>query len=250
MKRLIIKIDEEKCNGCGRCVPNCAEGAIKIIDGKARLVQERFCDGLGACLGHCPQDALTLEEREADNFDEAAVESHLGRSTPAAPVTLPVAGEPGGTKLPCGCPGSMARTIERPAAAGAPSLEGHRMPSELGQWPVQLALVSPTAPYFRGADLLVAADCVPFAYAGFHRDFLRGRAVVIGCPKLDEPDLYVEKLAELISRNDLRSLTVVHMEVPCCFGLGRIVEEAVARAGKTLKVADVTIGINGEKCME
>lgn len=258
MKRLIIKIDEEKCNGCGLCVPNCAEGAIQIVGGKARLVQERFCDGLGACLGHCPQGALTLEEREADDFDEAAVEEHLHRA--AAPVSLPVAGEAGGTALPCGCPGSTARTIARRPAPATPSAAGGaaepkaaelgaaagRMPSELGQWPVQLALVSPTASYFKGAGLLVAADCVPFAYAGFHQDFLRGRAVVIGCPKLDDSGYYVEKLSELIRRNDLRSLTVVHMEVPCCFGLSRIVDEALARSGKSLPVDDVTIGIQGE----
>ena len=221
MKRKIVRIDEEKCNGCGQCVPSCAEGAIGIVEGKARLIGDRLCDGLGACLGECPRGAISIEEREAEEFEVTAanVPEHTG------------------------CPGSRARTIARgPVELGSAEVQAR---SELGQWPVQLTLVSPGAPYFKNADLLLAADCVPFAVPDFHRRFLRGRAVAVGCPKLDDAGAYVEKLAEIIRRNDLTRLTVVHMEVPCCFGLSRIVQAALAKSGRTVPVEEITVGLDG-----
>ncbi len=231
MKRKIVSIDEEKCTGCGLCIPNCAEGAIKIIKGKARLADDRFCDGLGACLGHCPQDAITIIERDAPEFDEEAVKKHLNKK-PEKPHSMPHA-----------CPGSMAMDFrgEKKAAGGA------RQTSELRQWPVQLMLVSPQAPYFRDAELLVAADCVPFAYPNFHSDFLAGKSLIIGCPKLDDAEFYIEKLTEMLKSNNLRGITLVNMEVPCCFGLQRIVEEAVKKSGKVLPIKQTVITIRGEK---
>ncbi len=240
MKRSIVSIDEEKCNGCGLCIPNCAEGAIKIINGKAKLVDERFCDGLGACLGHCPQDAITIIERDAPDFDETAVKMHLKPKTAEIKVEK---------SLPCGCPGSMAMDFrgDKKAHAKAPAGAVARQNSELRQWPVQLTLVSPEASYFKDSELLVAADCVPFAYPNFHSDFLAGKSVIIGCPKLDDSDFYVDKLTELLKKNNINSITLVNMEVPCCFGLQRIVEEAVARSGKVLPIRQTVITIRGEK---
>ena len=236
MKRSIVSIDEEKCNGCGMCIPNCAEGAIKIINGIARLVDDRFCDGLGACLGHCPQDAITIIERDAPDFDEAAVKMHLKSETTQIKVEK---------SLPCGCPGSMAMDFR--GDKKAPARAAARQRSELRQWPVQLTLVSPEASYFKDSDLLVAADCVPFAYPNFHSDFLAGKSVIIGCPKLDDAEFYVDKLSEILKKNNIRSITLVNMEVPCCFGLQRIVEEAAARAGKVLPIRQTVITIRGEK---
>jgi len=236
MKRSIVSIDEEKCNGCGMCIPNCAEGAIKIINGKAKLVDERFCDGLGACLGHCPQDAITIIERDAPDFDETAVKMHLKPKSAEKKVEK---------SLPCGCPGSMAMDFrgETKVAVG----KSARQNSELRQWPVQLTLVSPEASYFKDSELLVAADCVPFAYPNFHSDFLAGKSVIIGCPKLDDAEFYVDKLTEILKKNKIKSITLVNMEVPCCFGLQRIVEEAVARSGKVLPIRQTVITIRGEK---
>lgn len=233
MKRSIVSIDEEKCNGCGLCIPNCAEGAIKIIDGKAKLVDDRFCDGLGACLGHCPQDAIKVIERDAPEFDEEAVKKHL-----KAEMKKPAS-------IPHSCPGSMAMDFrsEKKAIGGTTV----RQRSELRQWPVQLTLVSPEASYFKDSELLVAADCVPFAYPNFHQDFLAGKSVIIGCPKLDDPDSYINKLTEMIKKNNFKSITLVNMEVPCCFGLQRIVEEAVKKSGKILPMRQTVITIRGEK---
>lgn len=236
MNRDIVFIDEDKCNGCGECIPNCAEGAIKLINGKAKLVDERFCDGLGACLGHCPQDAITIIKRNAPEFDEAAVKKHLENPTHEKKVQK---------DLPCGCPGSMAMDLR--SEKKEPSSVSSRQSPELRQWPVQLMLVSPEASYFKDSDLLVAADCVPFAYPNFHHDFLKGKSVIIGCPKLDDADLYVKKLTELIKKNNLKSITLVNMEVPCCFGLQRIVEEAVKNSGKVLPIRQTVITIRGEK---
>lgn len=242
--RKIIKIDEEKCNGCGQCVHACHEGAIQLVDGKAKLVSEIYCDGLGTCIGECPQDAITIEERKAEAYDEAATQEHLAKAKaePAAPSKAP---------LPCGCPGSMVRELKRERlAAEAPQPIGTAK-SELTNWPVQLKLVPTTAPYFRGADVLLVADCVPFALPDFHARFLRGgHPVVVGCPKLDNPDFYVEKLAELIRASGLRSLTVVHMEVPCCSALTRIAETAMSKAGAEVPFRDVTISISGEVLAE
>lgn len=230
--RNVVKIDEAKCNGCGLCAQACAEGAIKIIDGKAKLVSDSYCDGLGACLGHCPQDAITIEQREAAAFDEEAVKAHLGHGAKQAePLFV--------------CPGLAAHQFRPEPPAGDPEAS-QPASSQLGHWPVQLKLVSPTAPYFAGVDLLLAADCVPFAMGDFHQQFLRGRSVAVGCPKLDDAQFYIEKLAEIVRSNDLRSLTVVHMEVPCCSGLTRVAREAIARSGKAMSFEDVTVSIRGE----
>jgi len=236
-KRKIVQIDEERCNGCGLCVSSCAEGAIQLIDGKARLVKDDYCDGLGACLGDCPQGAITIIERDAAAFDEHAVEEHLerlGRKPAAAPA--PAHHAHGG-----GCPGSMMRQFAaKPAAA---PLEG--APSALQQWPVQLHLVSPTAPYFRDADLLLAADCAAFACGDFHARFLSGHALAIACPKLDDPSGYVEKLAAMITEGGIRSITIVMMQVPCCRGLERLVELAMQVAGTPIPLHRVIVGIEG-----
>lgn len=241
--RKIIHIDEEKCNGCGLCIPGCAEGAIQIIDGKAKLIHDKYCDGLGACLGHCPQGALKLIEREAAEFDEEAVQELLA-SQKAAAQPKPHFG---------GCPGSRVMNLEeqKPAAASSVSSEDIEITikSQLTQWPVQLSLVLPTAPYFAGADLLVTADCVPFAYPNYHLDLLKGKKVVVGCPKLDDIDFYVEKLTVLFRENDLKSITVAFMEVPCCTGIVLAVEKALANAGKNIPLHKVKIGISGEKLM-
>ncbi|MBS4031438.1 MAG: 4Fe-4S binding protein [Clostridiales bacterium] len=234
MKRQIIRIDEEKCNGCGQCVPSCAEGALQIVNGKARLIADKLCDGLGACLGDCPQDALIIEERDTDAFDEEAVHKHLEQQKQEVPQEQ---------SFGCGCPGTHARTL---AAKKQPApLSAESTPSELGQWPVQLKLLNPAAPYLKNADLLVAADCVPFAYPDFHRNMLRGRAVAVGCPKLDDAMAYVDKLAEMIRVNDFKSITVAHMEVPCCSGLISVVREALKRSGKNVPVETVKITLDG-----
>ena len=231
MKRSIVFIDEDKCNGCGLCIPNCAEGAIRLIDGKAKLMEDKFCDGLGACLGHCPQDAITIIEREAQDFDEEAVKRHIG--TVATPA------------ITHACPGSMAMDFRSEKKAAKGVLPG--IGSELRQWPVQLTLVSPEASYFKNADLLVAADCVPFAFPNFHADFLAGRSLIIGCPKLDDAEFYVDKLTQILKKNNIKGITLVNMEVPCCFGLQSIVEEAVERSGKPLPISQTVITIRGEK---
>ena len=233
MLRKIVKIDEEKCDGCGECVPSCVEGALQIIDGKAKLASDVYCDGLGACLGECPNDAITIVEREADEFDEAAAAEHVRQQDEPA------------EKLPCGCPGTMSRTIDREPQA-ADSAPAGPLASELTHWPLQLRLVPPNAPYFQDADLLLVADCVPFALADFHSRFLRGKPVVVGCPKLDDAGYYIDKLASILTESSVKSLTVVHMEVPCCHGLSRIADSALEKSGRNVPVSDVTVSINGE----
>jgi len=229
--RNIVKIDEEKCNGCGLCVTACAEGAIEIIDGKAKLVSEIYCDGLGACLGHCPEDAITVEQREAEEFDEKATEAHLaGQKKPKADIQFQ-------------CPGMAAQQM-RPKASAAPSAAAE-VPSQLGQWPVQLKLVSPHAPYFADSDLLLVADCVPFTMGDFHSRLLKGHSIAVGCPKLDNVDFYIEKLAAILQANKLKSLTVVHMEVPCCSGLLYVARQAIAKNGIEMSFEDVTIDLQG-----
>jgi Pyruvate/2-oxoacid:ferredoxin oxidoreductase delta subunit len=247
VKRQVIKIDEEKCNGCGLCVPSCAEGAIQIIDGKARLVSDKYCDGLGACLGECPQSALTVEERDAEAFDESAVAGHLksiGReATP--PAHEHVHATPVHSHHGVGCPSARAldfRNERKETSSG----DQPRIQSELGQWPVKIELVNPSAPYFEDADLLVAADCAPFAYANIHADFMKGKAVVIGCPKLNDVEAYLEKLTLIVARNDIKSVTVLHMEVPCCFGLMRVVRQAVEASGKNIPVEAKVVTLRGE----
>ncbi len=236
--RKIVKVDEEKCNGCGLCIPDCAEGALQIIDGKAKLVSEKFCDGLGACLGHCPQDAITVIEREAEDFDEKAVEvfQHKNHIAKAEPKPQP---------LFTGCPSSRPMQFKVPES-GSELGSGPLSVSMLSQWPVQLKLVPANAPYFHHADLLVAADCVPFAYANFHQDFLKGKAVVVGCPKLDDIQYYKEKLTEIFKTNSIKSLTVPYMEVPCCFGLVKATEDAIAASGKKIPLKKIKISIRGE----
>ena len=246
-----MEIDEAKCDGCGQCVPSCAEGAIAIRDGKARLVGEVLCDGLGACLGECPRGALTVVEREAEAFDEGAVKAHLAAPhaasapPPRAPGRARLSVLAGGTGAQGGgCPGSRPMTLGTgaPPDAGAPPASGR---SRLGQWPVQLHLVPPRAPWFRAADLLVAADCVPFAYARFHDDFLAGRAVVVGCPKLDDVGPYAGKLATIVAEGGVRSVTVVRMEVPCCGGISRLAREAIAASGRDVPLREVVVAVDG-----
>ncbi len=254
MKRQIIQIDEDLCNGCGDCVPSCAEGAIQIIDGKAKLVKDALCDGLGACLGDCPEGALTIETREADEFDDEQVQEHLGRlkdegaGQPAAQASAPPAGLGLHAGPPAGgCPGSRAMSFQDPGAGGGGDDEAGTRTSQLRQWPVQLHLVSPVAPYFQGADVLLCADCVPFAVADFHRDHLKGRALAIACPKLDEgQEAYLTKLVSMIDDAKINTLTVMIMQVPCCGGLGYLAKEAVNRAQRKVPVKQIVVGLQGE----
>jgi Pyruvate/2-oxoacid:ferredoxin oxidoreductase delta subunit len=273
--RKIVKIDEEKCDGCGVCIPGCVEGALQIIDGKAKLISETYCDGLGACLGTCPQDAITIEEREAEDFDEEAVEQHMHQAEHAeeslpcgCPSTTVTQFTPEQARveesLPCGCPSTtvsqfakheanpgcpsanVARFI-REEGAGAATADAARQPSLLGHWPVQLTLVPPTAPFLQGADVVLAADCVPFAYPEFHRDFLKDHALLVACPKLDDFEAHLSKLTEVLRQSDIKSLTVVHMEVPCCTGLVHMAMQAISASGRDIPFSDVTIGIRGER---
>jgi NAD-dependent dihydropyrimidine dehydrogenase PreA subunit len=246
--REMVRIDEEKCNGCGLCVPSCAEGAIQIINGKATLVSDNLCDGMGACLGDCPQGAIRIEKREAEGFDEKAVSQRLqefGRpvTSHAAPASSSAACPSTQVQSLGGCPSAQLKSVA-PAAATGPEVSGQR-PSELRQWPVQLHLVPPTAPFLQGADLLIAADCVPFAYADFHQDLLKNKALVIACPKLDDGKAYVEKLAQMFAQSEIKSLTVAIMEVPCCSGLVAIVKQALARSESEIPLEIVRVGING-----
>ena len=226
MIRKIIKIDEEKCNGCGICAEACHEGAIGLVGGKARLLREDYCDGLGDCLPACPTGAIRFEEREAPAYDEAAVR--------AAKQTK------GAEKLPCGCPGTASKEIHREETQ-AKNMPVH---SRLSQWPVQIKLAPVNAPYFNGADLLIAADCTAYAYGNFHNDFIRGRVTLIGCPKLDMAD-YAGKLTQILALNDVKSVTVARMEVPCCGGLENAVKRAVRASGREIPTRVVTIATDG-----
>lgn len=226
MLRKIIKIDEKKCNGCGACAAACHEGAIEMIGGKAKLTREDYCDGLGDCLPACPTNAITFEEREAPAYDEAAVLA--AKKEKAAP-------------LPCGCPGSNTKQIKR---EHTPSPCATTVTSQLSQWPVQIKLVPVNAPYFDGANLLVAADCTAYAYGNFHNDFIKNRITLIGCPKLDEGD-YADKLTAIIANNDVKSVTVVRMEVPCCGGIENAVKRALMSSGKFIPWRVVTLTTDG-----
>jgi len=238
--RKIIKIDEEKCDGCGRCVPSCAEGAIQIIDGKARLVAERYCDGLGACLGECPRGALTVVDAEVDAFDEAAVEKHLAHMK-SAPLKEKAAHAGG-------CPSAHIQQFERFSSCQEANVPRNQddAASELTHWPVQIRLVPPGAPFLKDADILVAADCTPLAYANFHRDFLRGKVVLMGCPKFDDAQSYEDKFAQIFREADIRSITVVVMEVPCCQGMPIILEQAMKAAGKEIPMSTVVVSTRGQ----
>jgi len=291
MIREIVKIDEELCNGCGDCVPNCHEGALQIIDGKARLISELMCDGLGACLGHCPQSAITIEKREADEYDEVVVIAQMiksGKATVFAHLKhllehgetgflnealtyikanrddmpfkisevhellhsdkkIEVAGS--GGCATGGCPGSAPMSFD--AFGLKMATPAQEVPSALTQWPVQMHLINPAASYFYGADLLVAADCVGFAHGNFHNDFIKGRKMVIACPKLDQgQDIYIQKLVGLIDQSKVNTITVVIMEVPCCGGLSRTVKLATQMASRKVPVKEVVISIRGEVLTE
>lgn len=251
MIRKIVHIEEDKCNGCGLCVPSCAEGAIQIIDGKAKLVKDQYCDGLGACLGECPMDAIHIIERDADEFDEAAAMEHVRKmQQPAQAAAARPAHGHGHDHSHGGCPGSRMRTFnqEAPAPEGSGSGDiAFSLKPQLQQWPVQLHLVPVQAPYFKNADLLITADCVPFAYPDYHPKLLKGKKVVIGCPKLDDIDFYVEKLTAIIEANDLKSITVAFMEVPCCSGIVYAAEQAVKASGARIPVQKVRISLDGQK---
>jgi NAD-dependent dihydropyrimidine dehydrogenase PreA subunit len=280
MLRKIISIDEEKCTGCGKCIPDCPEGALRIIDGKARLVSDLFCDGLGACIGTCPEGAICVVEREAGGYDEKTVMETIAQQGEAVirahiehlighrqaefyrqaieflndhKITVPRhqgpechegSGQPGHNPF-MACPGSAARSIARDTHTGG-TRTGENTGSELRQWPIQLQLLNPSAGYFENADLLVSADCIPFAYADFHRDFLKDKIVIMFCPKLDaDIEGYITKLSEIFARHTLKSVTVLRMEVPCCGGVRFVVDKALAKSGKTIPVFEKTITIQG-----
>ena len=269
-KRKIITIDKDRCNGCGECIPNCPEGAIQIIDSKAYLVSDLFCDGLGACLGHCPQAAIKIEEREAQAYDEAKVMENIikgGENVIKAHlkhlkehnekeylsqaidvlikkgIKLPNLGNPDAVHT--GCPGVKAMNIT--GSKDIENIEQGKRSSQLSHWPIQLHLVSPQASYFKGADLLISADCVAYTLADFHKDYLKGKSLVIACPKLDSSlDVYKEKIRSLISEAKIRSLTIIIMEVPCCASLLNLCKEALSSANKKMPLRHIVISINGK----
>jgi ferredoxin len=253
--RKIITIDEDTCDGCGICVPSCAEGAIRVIDGKARLVAEKYCDGLGACLGECPQGALNVVDAEVDAFDEEAAKEHvraagqLNEHAGHAHATAPKPTVHADKGLPCGCPSSVIQTFAPQTAcekANTPVSRPGSGVSALTHWPIQIHLVPPTAPFLRGADLLVAADCTPAAYHRFHDDLLRGKTLLMGCPKFDDAEAYTNKFTAIFAQADIKSVTVAVMEVPCCQGMPAIVKKAMANAEKNIPLKVVTISTRGE----
>ncbi len=245
--RKIIEIDDELCDGCGQCIPSCAEGALQMVDGKARVVADNLCDGIGACMGECPTGALRIVEREADEFDEAAVEKHLEvTATSAAPV--PKSG-PGAPVMACGCPSQQIRNLEpRPDPDGhvaAGQSASGSVPSRLGHWPVQIRLVPANAPFLKNADLLVLADCVAVTCPDLHERLIAGRTVMMGCPKFDDVDGYVQKFKEVFEKADIRSVTVAEMEVPCCAGLPWIVKKALETSGKKIPAREIVVDPRG-----
>ena len=230
--RKIIKINEDKCDGCGICANACHEGAIAMVDGKAKLISDSYCDGLGDCIGECPMGAITFEERPADAYDEVTVKARMAAKKVDAKQPLA-----------CGCPGSMARSLPKEPAQSAP---GEAFVSELANWPVQLKLVPVSAPYLKNASLLMAADCTAFAYPGFHSELLPGKICLIGCPKLDDTDFYKEKLVQIIRENGIRSIEVVYMEVPCCGGLVRLVQDAIKDSKALVPLKLIKISVDGK----
>lgn len=272
VKRSIIQIDDKKCNGCGLCIPNCPEGALQIIDNKARLISDLFCDGLGACIGHCPKGAIKVVNREAKPYDECKVMENIvkaGKNTILAHLehlkdhgetvflnqALEVLKEKKikvdfnpkhEEQIPCGCPGSAMREVKPEKKQSSSNLTSSKINSELRQWPVQLNLLPPHASFFKNSDLLIAADCVGFANPNFHSELLKGKSICIGCPKLDDTDRYKEKIQAIIEQNNLKSITVAIMEVPCCGGLYAITEEALKASKKKVPLKRIVVGINGE----
>ncbi len=270
MKRDIIRINEEKCTGCGECIPGCPEGALQVIDGKARLISDLFCDGLGACIGNCPQDAIEVEQREAELYDEYKVMENVIDAGPNVikahlkhlndhsqneylnqaidflkQKNIEVPDYEGENETQCGCPGSAMRDLS--TNKSETTNEPQILIAELRNWPVQLQLLNPNAPYLKNADLLIAADCAPFAYANFHQRFLKDKVLIILCPKLDKTiEQYVDKLTEIFKTQDINSISIVHMEVPCCSGIEVIVKRALEKAQKNIIIKDYTISINGE----
>jgi len=251
IKRKIIRIDEEKCDGCGLCIPSCPEGALQIVDGKAKLVKENFCDGLGACLGECPQGALTIEEKEVEEYDEEGVIAHIREKSPELLEKHLKHLKEHAHELPkyhshvkmTACPSAQMLHWEKKEEKAEEKI---KIQSELRQWPIQLHLVPVNAPYFQNTELILVADCVPFAYANFHNDFLKGKAIAIGCPKLDDSDAYINKIEQIIKSSDIKSLKVIHMEVPCCYGLVHIAQEALSKSKKDIPFEAAIIGIKGE----
>ena len=240
--RKIIKIDEDKCTGCGLCIPGCAEGALAIVDGKAKIVKDMYCDGLGACLGHCPEGALEVIEREADPFDEEAAMAHVAAMEQEEKQEAP--------PLACGCPGSSMMTLSPCQAANAPAAMEQPASSALAHWPVQIRLVPANAPFLKNANLLISGDCCSVASPDFHARFLQDKVVLMGCPKFDDKDMYVNRLAEILAMNELNSITVLEMEVPCCSGMHRIVLDAARKCGKKVELNRVTLGRNGSVLKE
>jgi Pyruvate/2-oxoacid:ferredoxin oxidoreductase delta subunit len=236
VSRKIIEIDEDKCNGCGQCASACAEGAITIVDEKARVVKDSYCDGLGACIGECPRGALTIVEREADAFDPEAVQHHLRDTEPAITTGMKPTTA---TTLPCGCPSSNVQIFASPCETANRPGAG----SALSHWPVQIKLVPPTAPFLHKADLLVASDCTPVAYPAFHADFLRGKVALIGCPKFDDTEEYISKFEAIFRTADIKSVTILVMEVPCCSKMPWIVDQGMVRAGKQLPLEVAVVGV-------
>ncbi len=277
-KRKIIKIDEDKCNGCGLCIPNCPEGAIQLIDNKARIISDLFCDGLGACIGHCPEGAITVEEREAEPYDERKVMENIvkkGKNTIIAHlkhledhgeteniniakqvlkgknITVELENTNHQKHIHSGCPGAKMVDFSNDNKALENTDKSGQRPSQLKQWPVQLHLVPPLAPYYQGKDILLAADCVAFAIGDFHKNYMKDKSIAIACPKLDDGhDIYIEKIRLMIDNAKINSLTVMMMEVPCCFGLMQIVKEAANKAVRKIPVKSIIVSIKGEILQE
>lgn len=246
MVRKIIKINEDKCVGCGLCATACHEGAIGMVDGKAKLLHDDYCDGLGNCLPVCPTEAITFEEREAAEYDASAVKANIEASTKSN-VAIPEVDSQNShpQTLACGCPGTNSKSIMREASHVLPVLQTSQVDTQLNQWPVQIKLVPPNAPYFENANLLVAADCTAFAYGNFHAEYMRNKITIIGCPKLDEGD-YSEKLTAILQTNNIKSVTIVRMEVPCCGGIENAVKTALQNCGKMIPWQVVTISTDGQ----
>lgn len=241
-ERKIIEIDEARCDGCGRCIPSCAEGALQLVDGKAKVISDNLCDGLGACIGECPQGALKIIRRAADEFDESAVEEHLKTQETSNQAEEPVT-------LACGCPSQQIQTLN-PAARPTPAGKPDRSASALSHWPIQIRLVPANASFLKNARLLVVADCAAVAYPGLHQDLLAGKAIMMGCPKFDETDAYLLKFTDVFKKAGIRDVTIVTMEVPCCSGLPLIVKKGMERAGINVPIKEIVINPRGEVIME